>query len=88
MRSARSPNSSPKPSRIRASGDGWTLSGLAAAGRGRVPSPMNKPESTNVAASMTSAGRTPMKATANPPPTAPTVWPARNVVWITAVPSA
>jgi len=41
---------------------------------------MNNPETTNVSASMTSAGRTPMKATANPPPTAPTVWPARNVV--------
>ena len=65
---------------IRASGDGWTVSGLAAAGLARVPRAINKPESTNVAESMTSAGRTPMKATATPPPTAPSTSPARKVV--------
>ena len=68
--------------------DDWTISGLAGAGLARVPSPMNSAETTNVAASMTSAGRTPRKATASPPPTAPSIWPARNVLWITAVPSA
>ena len=47
------------------------MSGLAAAGLARVPNAMSKPDSTNVAESMASAGRVPTKATATPPPTAP-----------------
>ena len=85
MRSAGSPNTSLIPPRIRAHGDSWPPSARAA-GLARVPSAMSRPESTNVAASMTSEGRTPMKATASPPATAPATWPARKVVWITAVP--
>ena len=52
--SAWSPNTSRNPSRIRASGDGRTDSGLAAAGLARGPRPMSRPDSTNVAASMAS----------------------------------
>ncbi len=71
---------------MRASGDSWAASGFAAAARARVPSPMSKPESANVTASTTSEARTPMKATASPPPAAPSTWPARNVVWNTEAP--
>jgi len=71
VRSAGSPNTSRNPSRMRASGDAWTDSGAAAAGRARVPNAISKPDSTNVAESMASERHTPMNATANPPAIAP-----------------
>ena len=87
MLSAWLPNTSWNPPRIRASAEGGTESGWAAAGLERVPNAINKPDSTNVPASSASELRTPMKATATPPPTAPATWAPKKVVWITAVPS-
>jgi hypothetical protein len=88
--SARSPNTSRNPSRIRAHGEGSGAAGsgwLAALGWPRRPRPISRPLATNVAASTASELRTPMKATATPPPTAPSTSPVSSVVCSTAVPS-
>ena len=88
VRSARSPNTSRSPAAARASGEPRPASSRAAAGLARVPSRTSRPETTNVAASMSSEGRTPKKVTAAPPAAAPPTSAVRYVVCITAVPSA
>ena len=60
---------------------------MAAAGRALVPTPISRAERTNVAASMASAGRTPITSTATPATATPATWAARKVAWVTDAPS-